>query len=347
MTGAAHARQRLRAEADAYWAAVRADDLEEALAAVDRAAAGSSPEEALERLVTAAQVRVGELWERGEWTVAQEHSATAVSEAVVRHHLARAQAALPPSPSPVVVACAEREWHALPGLLLAAALARRGLPVVSLGADVSAQRLHGSLLDAPAAAVLVSASLSSSLPRVRAHVETARLVGTPVVVGGHAFDAAGRRAEALGATAQARDAAGAADLVRTLSRHVEPAPALTHEAVGEAVLLEADGGRVVDQVRRSVLDRAGERGDLGPDRGAADRWRRVLDDQLPHVVGSLAGALLVRDIGVVAETRSWLSTVLASRSAPPSTVDDVWHAMHRTLHDFPHARALLERSGMA
>lgn len=336
-----------RAEAEAYWRAVVANDVDAAIAAVERASAGGPPGEALERLVTATQVEVGVRWQRGELSVPQEHAATAVSEAVVRHHLEQARATRPRVdrvPSPVVVACAEREWHALPGLLLAAALSRRGLDVVSLGADVSAQRLHGALLDAPAAAVLVSASLSSSLPRVRAHVETARSVGTPVVVGGSAFDPAGRRAAALGANAQAADAAGAADLVAALPRHVAPAPVLTHDGVGEAVLIEADQARLVDSVRDLLLSRAHRDSADATDPAVEDRWSRVLDDQLPHVVGSVAAALLVQEAAVLAEVRGWLGSVLSSRAAPPTTADDVWQALRDVLRDFPHACALLERS---
>ncbi|NYG53732.1 cobalamin-dependent protein [Nocardioides perillae] len=338
-----------RREADDYWRAVVANDVDAALAVVDHAAE-HDPDGALERLVAGTQVRVGELWERDEFTVAQEHAATAVSELVVRHHLERSQAARPRvdrAPAPVVVACAEREWHALPGLLIAASLSRRGLDVVSLGADVSAQRLHGALLDAPVTAVLVSASLSSSLPRVRAHVETARLVGTPVVVGGSAFDRAGRRAAVLGATAQAGDAATAADLVPSLPRRVSPAPPLTHPGVDEAVLLEADQARLVDSVQDRLLQRAAERTAAGPDAATEDRWSRVLGDQLPHLLGSVAAALLVEEPEVLGEVRRWLSTVLAGRSAPPTTVDDVWSVLREVLHDFPHATALLDRSGPA
>lgn len=338
-----------RTEAEDYWRAVVGNDVEAALAAVGRAAE-HDPDAALERLVAGAQVRVGELWERDEFTVAQEHAATAVSELVVRHHLERAQAARPRvdrAPAPVVVACAEREWHALPGLLLAAALSRRGLDVVSLGADVSAQRLHGALLDAPVTAVLVSASLSSSLPRVRAHVETCRLVGTPVVVGGSAFDRAGRRAALLGATAQAGDAASAADLVPALPRRVSPAPPLTHPGVDEAVLIEADHARLVDSVHDQLLRRAAERTPGPVEPATEQRWTRVLADQLPHLVGSVAAALLVDEPEVLGEVRRWLSTVLAGRAAPPTTVDDVWAVLREVLHDFPRASALLERSGPA
>lgn len=347
MTELARSPEDLRAAAEAYWAAVTAGDVGGALAAVERAGVEGSPQYALEHLVRTAQARVGRLWERGEWSVAQEHAATAVSEAVARRHLEQALAQLPPTASPVVVACAEREWHAMPGLLLAVGLARRGVGVVSLGADVSSQRLHGALLDAPATAVLVSASLTSSLPRVRAHVETARMVGTPVVVGGHAFDGEGRRARAVGATAQARDAATAAELLPSLPRHVPPAPPLTHDGAAEAVVLEADGARIVDRVRELVLGRAAERS-AGPAGDVASAgWLRVLVDQLPHVVGALAGALLVQDATVVAQTHRWLHAVLVSRTAPPTALDDLWWAMHRTLHDFPRACDMLRAAAPA
>jgi hypothetical protein len=73
--------------------------------------------------VVAAQLRVGELGAGHQWTVAREHAATAVAETVVR----RLADDLPePADGPsYVVACVEREWHALPALVVSTILRRR------------------------------------------------------------------------------------------------------------------------------------------------------------------------------------------------------------------------------
>ena len=54
--------------------------------------------------------------------------------------------------------------------------------------------------------MLLSSSLSTFLPLARRQVEAVRETGTPVVVGGSAFDSEGRRARVIGATAFATSA---------------------------------------------------------------------------------------------------------------------------------------------
>ena len=208
----------LTADVAGYWSAVSAGDgrsaLAVALAARDR---GVRLEDVLTGLVLAAQLRVGELWAGNEWSVAGEHAATAVSEVVVR----RLNEDLPdPATGPLyLVACVEREWHALPALVVATGLKSAGLRTLYLGASASRDELVGRILDTGPRLVMLSASLTSSLPRVRRQIEAVRGTGTPVLVGGSAFDAGGVRARRLGATAYAADVAAAIAQLDTL-----PAP---------------------------------------------------------------------------------------------------------------------------
>ena len=140
----------------------------------------------LQDLVVATQLRIGEHWASNTCTVAREHAATAVSESVVRRLAERVPE--PTGTGVLLVGCAEREWHALPALVVAESLRSWGLPTVYLGPSTSRDQLVSRILDVGPRAVLLSASLTSSFPRVRRQIEAARGTGTAVLVGGAAFD---------------------------------------------------------------------------------------------------------------------------------------------------------------
>lgn len=325
------------AEHGAYWTAVSEGDEAAAHAVAAAAVARGVGVEDVLGLVTAAQLRVGELWADNDLSVAQEHAATAVSEAVVRR--LTEQTVEPAEGSVVLVACVEREWHALPALVLAQVLRGHGLRVDYLGANASRDGLVNSIVDLGPRAVLLSASLTSSLFRVRRQVETVRGTGTPVVVGGRAFDPQGVRARRLGATAYAATPADLVALLPTLPRHVAFAPALRHPAAAEARSLQASAeelSRDVDRTLRATLG-------LSPDALGADPddWRVVLTGFVPHVVDCVTGALLTEDPTVVAETHEWLRRVLAGRGAPPDAVAALWQALRQALHDYPEALGIL------
>ena len=172
------------------------------------------------RLLAPAQRRVGELWVRDAWSVAQEHAATAISESALHVLAAEREQDLRRGGTPdaplVVVSCVEQEWHALPALIVAEHLRDAGYAVSYLGANASAQHLVRHIHELGPRAVLLSCSISAFLPLARRQVEAVRETGTPVVVGGSAFDAAGRRARAIGATAFAGSGPEAAELIAAL-----------------------------------------------------------------------------------------------------------------------------------
>lgn len=366
-----------------YWRAVEANDAPRALAVAETALAehdclpggsgdGALVEQVLADLVIAAQRRVGDAWARNTLSVAQEHAATAVSEYVVRSLLARyggrtagatdlggTGGVLAAGSGPgdvviggrsvptVVVACAEREWHALPGLVLATALAARDVPVLYLGSDVSTRTLQGILLDEAVRAVLVSASLSPALLYVRRHVETATQSGIPTVVGGSAFDPAGRRAAALGATAQAASADDAVAVLADLPVRVPAAPRLSGAGVREGQQLAPRVNAVARAACARVLETvpvlAGRRGGSGDGRadadedGTAEHLEDVLADQMPVLVGCVVAALLTDDPTVVSENWSWFRQVVRARGADDELLARVEGALRDQLRDFPAA----------
>lgn len=323
-------------EVERYWSAVSGTDLEAAAAEAEAAYRRTSSVEAvLQGLVVETQRRVGALWAGGRWTVADEHAATAINE-VVAHRLglhlqARGEAPL------LLVSCVEREWHALPALVVTLVLRSRGWDAELLGANTSRDELVQRILDDGPRAVLLSASLGSSLMRARRHVAAVRGTGTPVVVGGLAFDPGGRRATAIGATAHATGAAGAAEVLATLPHHVPPAPPVRGPASREAADLQARAPEVV----RAVMQATFAALDLPPEEHAPDLWSGVLAGFMPHVVDALAGALVTDDPTVVTETHDWLVEVLSARDADPRALEALWTALRHELRDFPEVTRLL------
>ena len=297
----------------------------------------------ISQLLAPAQLRVGELWVSDSWSVAQEHAATAISESVltslaVERELQEATAGQ--GAPQLVVSCVEQEWHALPALMVTEHLRAEGFTVSYLGANASAQGLVRHVHDLGPGAVLLSCSLSAFLPLVRRQIEAVRETGTPVVVGGAAFDPAGRRAATLGATAFATSATGVAERLRTLPAAVPPAPPLTHPGADEAFVVFGSRERLADEVERRLLHTLAGAG-LSPGRPEPG-WLRVLDDQLPHLVGSVAGALVSDDPAVVRHALTWASTVLTHRDAPAETAPALHDALCDALRDLPGARAMLD-----
>jgi methanogenic corrinoid protein MtbC1 len=294
------------------------------------------------RLLGPAQLRVGELWVSDAWSVAQEHAATAISETVLAALAAERDAhARAPTDAPrVIVCCVEQEWHALPALMVAEHLRSAGFAVSYLGANSPSQALVRQVHDLGPRAVLLSCSLSSFLPLARRQIEAVRETGTPVVVGGSAFDADGRRARTLGATAFAAAAAGVGDLVRGLPSAVPPAPPLTHAGAEEAYAVFGDRERLADDMDRRLVATLG----IHPEGRPRDRtgWLRVLDDQLPHLVGSLAGALVADDPSIVADALDWGGVVLRHRGAPEAIAPQLRVAMRDAVHGLPSATRLLD-----
>jgi methanogenic corrinoid protein MtbC1 len=325
-------------EHEAYWQALADGDEAAAIATADTCLArGVAVADVLEGMVAEAQRRVGELWARNRWTVTQEHAATAVSEAVVRH----VGATLPRPQGPrVLVVCAEREWHAVPALVVAHTLRSWGVEADFLGASANREQVVGHLLDSGPRAVLLSASLVSSLARVRRHIEAVRATGTPIVVGGSAFAGSVQRARELGATAHAATAREAFDLLGSLPVSVDPAPPQHGARSVEARTIAAS----VDDYSRQVLAApevvAATRG--GAEDPGVDDWRTVLATFVPHLFECTVGALLSGDPDVVRQQRAWLSDVLAARGGEVEAVEAVWTRMRVLLRDCPEALRLLE-----
>ncbi|MEW2378248.1 cobalamin-dependent protein [Micromonospora sp. NPDC047812] len=295
--------------------------------------AGVPAERVLLDLVAPAQAEVGERWARNEWSVAQEHAATHISERVVAAVAAYANPR--PTRGRVVVACMDGEWHALPPRLVAEVLRLRGWQVTFLGASVPAPHLVSYLHRHDAHAVALACALPMRLPHAHRMIEACRRVDVPVVVGGRGFGADGRWARRLG-VAWAPDAPTAASLVadeRAL-RRVPPAE-LSHLADDEYTSLVKRRGELIDGALAELRER---------DPGTRDYTPSQLDStvsDLGYIVDFLAAALYVDDGSLFTEFVDWQVEILTSRGVPAATLRSTLEHYGRVLRDFPRAARFL------
>jgi excisionase family DNA binding protein len=182
--------------------------------------AGASAQAALLDILAPVLREVGDRWERGEFTVGDEHRVTSValrlfgrlSPRFARRGRARGT---------VVLAGAPGDPHALPVAMLAAVLRGSGWSVVELGADTPTADLVAAVEAVPGGPRAVGLSMSVSrytdvvkdtLRAVRAAAPAATvLVGGPAI---RSTDAA----LAVGADVWAADALGVVDVLDDLQR---------------------------------------------------------------------------------------------------------------------------------
>jgi MerR family transcriptional regulator, light-induced transcriptional regulator len=310
---------------------------DEALADVDRSkvvalteellSGGMEPVDILIDVIAAAQRSVGERWQRGEWSVAQEHAATAMGIAATEV-VAQRIAQTPVTRGQILVTCAEREWHWLPAAIIDCALRADGWQTTPLGPATSPPRFSQYVQDLGPDAVAVSCSVLGALPTTRRFIEASASAGVPAVVGGAAFGDDGVRAEALGATAWARDAKGAVEAAAALPVVVSAVKPLPEAIVGEQAAMECDHPRLVDQVQRQWPVTA------DPDTEPA--VRAVARDAVPHTLHAVSAALLTGDPRTLSETAVWLAAVLASRGVDADgAVADLGRVLAAALIDYP------------
>lgn len=308
-------------------------DFEQALAAGDAGAAvaivegliatGTPTETVLLDVIGEAQRRIGERWQRGEWSVAQEHTATGVSMAAVEA-IARQARGRPVTKGRIVLGCAEREWHALPAMVVGTLLRDRGWHVTFLGASTPADRLSSYLQDLGPDATAVSCSVVGALPSTRQFIEASTSAGIPVVAGGAAFGDDDRRARALGATAWAPRLPDVAAIFEDLPAVVPAAPPLPAQPLAEQRSLELAHRRLTDAVC------AGWTVDCVESR-----------DCVEQALWTLQGALLTGDGRLVSDTALWVSELLAARSVPRPMAAALATELTTVLRDHPLAVALL------
>ncbi|MFJ6752685.1 MULTISPECIES: B12-binding domain-containing protein [unclassified Streptomyces] len=293
---------------------------------------GVRAEDILLGLVAPAQQRVGTRWASGEWTVAQEHGATHVSERSVA-----TVAAATPEPGPagtagaVLVTCSDGEWHTLPARLLAEVLRVRGFHVRFLGGHVPAAQLVSDLHQNAPDVVALSCTLPMRLPLAHGLIQVCRPAGVPVLAGGCGFGPDGTWAYALGADLYAPDAPTA----DTLLRRQWPPP-LTGEPSLDAGSTEAYAhlarhrSALLRHVVQSLHDRF-------PDlRDPTHRQDEATTETLGQLLDSLAAGAFVDDPRVFIDYLSFAAAFLTARATDPARLLAVLDFLAAPLSDSPH-----------
>ncbi|GAA1904214.1 cobalamin B12-binding domain-containing protein [Nocardioides lentus] len=322
-----------------YWQALVDGDRRTALAVVKRLRAeGASTARIVEEQLLVAQRRVGDLWAAGEWTVAQENAATSVNEGLLLWLGSFTEAPDPDGPL-VVVGCVEDERHALAALVVAEVLMSEGVRVDYVGPAPDGDEMVRHVAAQRPRAVLLSASLTSSLGRATDVVRRLRAQEVPVVVGGQAFGDDERRARAIGASAWAAGPRQVLEMLLGLPEAMGDAPVPEPtEADAESAWIEQHR----EQITQYVVEGLRRTRDLGGVEVTA--WREDLEGWVDHVVGCLSATLATGDETIMLEARDWLVHVLSSRGLDSGLVSEVLDLLGDPVRSKPLATAILATS---
>jgi MerR family transcriptional regulator, light-induced transcriptional regulator len=153
-----------------------------------------------QRVITPAMYEIGELWEKGAITVADEHAATTLTHRVLGGLRPPAPVRLDESGSPAgaraVLATVEGEQHALGVRMVADVLEEVGFCVICLGPDVPTEALLQSISTFSPSLLALSATMPELAPTLESVAARARREHPQlqVIVGGQALLASGAEA---------------------------------------------------------------------------------------------------------------------------------------------------------
>jgi methanogenic corrinoid protein MtbC1 len=279
--------------------------------------AGHGPGAVILDLLVPAQREVGERWQRGVWTVADEHLATAVADAAL-HELATAAGPRATDRGSLAVVCAEGDWHALPSRMAAELLRLDGWEVLFLGGSVPAPDLRRWLSDAPLDAVVVTCSVPTLVRGVLRLASAVAPTGVPIVAGGAGMGPDGARAAALGV----RWAGELDGLGLALAAEI---PAPDPRDLQERIRADQDA-----QLRRDELVKAAMRELRRTWPAMAGYGPAQLDrtaEDLGHILDAAAAAALTSDPRLLADFLAWVGEVLRARDVPTSALTAGLHAL--------------------
>jgi len=239
----------------------------------------------LRDLIAAAQTLIGIRWQTGEWSIQQEHAATATSASIVRN-LEQTTTPRRSRGQLVLVAVGEGEWHSLGASLLQQSLRMDGWDVVVLPPGTRAGQLASAIHDHGPAAVAISCALPALLPGAHRLVMASQDAGTPAIVGGRGFGSDATRARGLGADGWARDTVSASATVAAHAGFSRPSLRMTHPAFGEYTTLIRHLPAITEAIDEAVST-------------------ETAVDAALWLVRSLASALVCDDPAILHEDVAW------------------------------------------
>lgn len=177
-------------------------------------ASGSAPADIYTQLIGPALSSVGEKWQDGKLTIAEEHLATSVVLRLVGRMGPRF-ARKGRTKGAVVVTTPPGERHIIPSLMVSDFLRGAGFDVVDLGADVPIEALTEIVARIDSlVAVCVSSTRANGDRAIRRTIKAVRksVPDMPLFIGGSSIVDA-KHAESLGGDGWAKYGPGAVDLV--------------------------------------------------------------------------------------------------------------------------------------
>jgi len=278
------------------------------------------------------QQELGRRWIQGDYSIPEEHAATAAVETLVAS--LGGSFDLPEDGAPVVIACAEGETHTLSGRMITALLLFLGWRATFLGSGVPADELESYLRDVSPEWLVLTCSIPSNLRGARMSIIAAHAAGIPVLVGGRAFGTDDRLARAVGADAWTADARDAAALIES----TEPDIA----AAERTAAVPSPDLPILLQRRLEIVSRAADRvaEATGPE-VFAELGRRNWED-VTVLFDSLASALTVADPAVLTDLARWQSERIVWAEGDPGLVGDLLKGLREAVgHGSPDASRYL------
>jgi methanogenic corrinoid protein MtbC1 len=297
--------------------------------------ASTTVQDVVQGLLGPAQAEVGRRWEANQWSVADEHAATAITDAVLGALGWRIEAA--EDQGHVVVTCAEGEWHSLPARMAAEVLRLHGWQVTFLGASAPADHLRRFLAEVGAVGVVISCAVPIFLGGAQRSIQAAHAAEVPALVGGRGFGRDDLRARRLGAEGWAPDAVAAA---RLLGKWRRQPPAVGRRPVGmrdaESLELEAVRPELVEAAMGELFLR------FPPLAGYSEPQLARTREDLGYILQFLEAALLTDDPRIFLDDfLPWLTRVLSSRGLPAGVVTVGLEALAAVLDGYPRGRELI------
>jgi methanogenic corrinoid protein MtbC1 len=292
-----------------YFDHLQHPDVQAGAAIVERLLdAGEGVATVVEEVLRPAQIEVGRRWQINDWSVADEHAASAVTETALMVVAGMRTHSVDSARGALVLACAPGEWHTLPLRMLSEVLADAGFDCHFLGGSVPPSHLRGYLEKVRPLALSLSCSSPMSLEGAADSIVVAHSSDVPVLVGGRGFGTDDHRASMIGADGWTDDPADAAEL---LARWTDKKPALNSGRCASDAPVSED----LDAVRTEVV--AGLLGQFPQLSSSAEDWARTRED-VDLTIGFAVMAIRFRDDRIFTDFVAWLGDVLAARHVPPA-----------------------------
>jgi methanogenic corrinoid protein MtbC1 len=329
--------QCLAATTKDYFRALSRQDRGAAVGVVSRAVeTRASVAEVIEQLLVPAQIEVGIRTQHDDWSVADEHAATAITEVVLGMLAMRQPAPLPRS-APICVTTPPGEWHGLSAWMVAEGLRARRWDAIYLGSDLPDDHLGRFLSRVRPAALLLSCTTAAVLPQLTRSLDVAIDAGVPTIVGGAACGVDDRRARAAGANAWAPDTASAHVLLsQWVDAGVAPPPARRAGLPADYLELTSRRSLLVDR----VTDRSAVMWAAAP----TNRLQSMMRQVCSQLVDVLAASLFVDDSRLFDEHIAWVADLLESRGIPPEILWSTLDVLRSVIH-IPRAEEFIASSG--